>query len=302
MANQANKNNSEEEVWNAILACEQILEAMPNDRHSLSTLSNAYEQVGDIVRSKEYMMRLAEVVIDENDQSTATDVRTRLLNFADDPKAQELMTALDALVPIDVVTLAQESTPPTATIEPVAVDPSARPPVAAKTRGSGGHDPNLTEEIALAWTLQQAQVLSDDEYSNVVDDLTRLSSGDALVTVSVFHVLQDRQSGSLEKALNTAASNSGCPIIALSNFQITQNVALLLPMDFMISRGVVPYEVMGKHVLVALLNPHDKKLRIDVEAAIGRPCFFYLVAPAEFDKALGRIEAVLEGGDEDVKP
>ena len=42
-----NKKDLEAEIWNAINAFEQMLEAMPNDRVSLEALSHAYEQIGD---------------------------------------------------------------------------------------------------------------------------------------------------------------------------------------------------------------------------------------------------------------
>ena len=61
MAKQPEKKSKEEleaEVWSAISAFEQILEAIPNDRASLEALSNTYEQIGDHTKAKEYMLRL----------------------------------------------------------------------------------------------------------------------------------------------------------------------------------------------------------------------------------------------------
>ena len=72
----------EEEIWSAISAFEQILEAMPNDRASLEALTHAYEQIGDHTRSAEYAMQLAEVVIDSGDDKAAAELVEKLRNEA----------------------------------------------------------------------------------------------------------------------------------------------------------------------------------------------------------------------------
>jgi hypothetical protein len=316
MANDEELAGSEEEVWNAILACEQIVEAMPTDRHSLRTLSNAYEQVGDLVKSQEYMIRLAEVVLAEQDAAAAVEMQKRLAKFSDDESMLELIASLRALSPADALAEADDLSVPARDLEIITDSPAPREgavPASSRSRSStttrrvrtAGKEPvagvNLPEEIALAWSLHEDGVINEEEYTYIVEDLTRLSGGDTELTISVFHVLGDRQSPGLEKALTTAAAAHGTPIIALSSFLITRATAQLLSQEFMIRRGVIPYEVMGNRVLVAIMNPLDKKLRKDVEQAIGLDCFFYLVAPAEFDEALTRIRATLERdpGDDD---
>ncbi|MDA0323356.1 MAG: hypothetical protein O2923_11675 [Verrucomicrobia bacterium] len=316
MANDEELGGSEEEVWNAIIACEQIVEAMPTDRHSLRTLSNAYEQVGDLVKSQEYMIRLAEVVLAEQDAAAAVDIQKRLTKFSGDESVLELIASLRALSPADALAEADDVSVPLHDLEIVADSPapgkdaapaSSRSRSSTKTRRirTASTAPvtgvNLTEEIALAWSLHEDDVFDEEEYSDIVEDLTRLSGGDTELTISVFHVLGDRQSPKLEKALTTAAAAHGTPIIALSSFAIARETAQLLSTEFMIRRGVIPYEVMGNRVLVAIMNPLDKQLRKDVEQAIGLDCFFYLVAPAEFDEALTQIRETLERdpGDDD---
>ena len=73
----------EEEIWSAISAFEQILEAMPNDRASLEALTHAYEQIGDHTRSAEYAMQLAEVVIDSGDDKAAAELVEKLQPHAE---------------------------------------------------------------------------------------------------------------------------------------------------------------------------------------------------------------------------
>ena len=89
---------SEADVWNAISAFEQILEAIPNDRTSLETLAHAYEQIGDLTKAKEYLMRLGDLVVSESDADSAEEVLESLKSFTDDdPAAQELAGKLGEL-------------------------------------------------------------------------------------------------------------------------------------------------------------------------------------------------------------
>ena len=75
--------NLEEEVWNAIAAFEQILEAMPNDRASLEALCHAYEQIGDHTRAKDYVIRLVDVLVEEGDGAAAKRLSDRLVAYSD---------------------------------------------------------------------------------------------------------------------------------------------------------------------------------------------------------------------------
>jgi tetratricopeptide (TPR) repeat protein len=97
MAAKKEKQDLEAEVWNAITAFEQILEAMPNDRASLEALSHAYEQIGDLTKAKEYFLRLGNVLMDEGDAAAGADLLERLRPFAaDDEEAAELVSKIEA--------------------------------------------------------------------------------------------------------------------------------------------------------------------------------------------------------------
>ena len=50
------------------------------------------------------------------------------------------------------------------------------------------------------------------------------------------------------------------------------------------------FELMGNDALVAILNPYDTQLPRDMEDLTGKTCHRYLVTPADFDAALGKIK------------
>ena len=84
------------EPWSAIAAFEQIIDAIPNDRQSLESRSNIYEQIGDFAKAKEYMLRLAVVLLEENDCDACRALVERLRRYAaDDPEAQKILARLE---------------------------------------------------------------------------------------------------------------------------------------------------------------------------------------------------------------
>jgi len=268
----------EAEVWNAIAAFEQILEAMPTDRVSLQTLSDAYERVGDHTRAKDYLMRLANVLLDENDVDGAGGLLGRLAKYKDeDLEAAELIARIEALGP--------------ATAEAGAASNKASKEDDAAERHAAV---NITSELAFAWNLLQARELTQEEYSRVVEQLSDASTANLLSTVSVLHVLQDQDYVSLPQVIAFAGKECSTPVVSLSSFELRPEAVSLLPLDFVVRRGALVFEVMGAHCLVAVMNPYDQQLRQDVESTSGRPCHFYIASPSEFDAAVATIKELAE--------
>jgi hypothetical protein len=287
--------DQESEVWSAIAAFEQILEAIPNDRTSLATLAHAYEQIGDLARAKDYTVRLADIVLGEADHQEAKNILPKLALYAvGDAAAEEALKRLQAFVETagDVpgdAPRAEGKEKDKKESRAVVQSP------AAKATASGRTSFNIANELPLAWNLLKANELTQEEYSNVVQDLTELFSTDAAVTVSVLHVLHDRSFKNLPKVLARLAKDCGTPIIAISNFELQPEAFSLLPLDFIVKRGVVLFDFFGDAALAVILNPYDKELMKDVEHIAGRKCFFYLTPPAEFDHAVGKLRAWFEG-------
>ncbi|MEI6563285.1 MAG: hypothetical protein WCO42_03135 [bacterium] len=263
----------ESQVWSAIAAFEQIVETIPNDRVSLEALSHAYEQVGDLSRARDYLTRLASVVIDEKDRDAAEFLRERLLRFAaTDPVAREAGAKIEAFLSAGL--------PQAKTFE-LATDAQS---IETKNRiATESRNAHVASELSFAWTLFQAGELSQEDYALVAQDLSAVSTSSAPVTVSVLHALHDRGHRSLERIMSFASRDSGVPVIPLSLFEITEAARSLLPLDFMIRYGVMPFELMGSDVLVAVLNPYNRQLRENVQTAIGRRCHIFMAGPGEFD-------------------
>jgi tetratricopeptide (TPR) repeat protein len=271
--------DAESDVWNAIAAFEQILEAIPDDRASLEALLHAYQQIGDVARATEYFLRLADVLIREEDHEAARALaKATSPAVAADPRVTEWLGQFQSVVSEDGGAVSESGG--------ATVDASHRETVLAKRF-------NLADELSFAWMLMEGGVVTQEEYSGIVQDLTEMSGGQDSATVSVLHVIENRGFKNIARIMGYAAAQCGTPILSLSSFDIQSNAAALLPMDFMIKRGVLVFDLFGHTGLAVAMNPQSQELRDDVEVVAGRACHYYLALPSEFDKALERIDEML---------
>jgi len=285
----------ENQVWSAIAVFEQIVQTIPDDRVSLEALSHAYEQVGDHTRAREYLIRLANVLVDESDREAVETVQERLKRFAGtDESAAETELRIEQFLSTAGVAAPVPAAPAAAAVR---TPQPADPQVAAEIQKRAAP---VAAELSFAWNLFQAGELDQEEYAAVAQDLTELSAADKPVTVSVMHVLHDRGSRRIERIMLYASRTCGVAILPLSSFDPPRDAYTLLPLDFMVRQGVVVFELLGRDALVGILNPYNLELRRDVETLTGRRCHFYLAPPGEFDTLLetirNRLAAAAEVG------
>jgi hypothetical protein len=266
----------ENQVWSAIATFEQIVETLPNDRVSLEALSSAYEQVGDLARARDYLVRLVNVLVDAGDHEAAGLFQERLLlHAATDPEAKAAETRLEALLvsgkpaPREFDLTGELSVGTTGKQEEVDLRSS-----------------HVAAELSYAWSLFQADQLTQEEYAQVAQDLSEVSASNAAVTVSVLHVLHDRASRNLDRVLAYSAQDAAMPVIPLILFEVPEATMDLLPADFIVRYGVMVFALLGNDALVIILNPQNKALKKKVEQMLNRRCHFYLATPADFDALL----------------
>lgn len=276
----------ENQIWNAIAAFEQIVETIPDDRVSLEALSHAYEQVGDLSRAREYLIRLADVIVEEKDREAAALLRERMNNHADDNKVRDAIQRLDTLLAAGKTAREFEISPePDEKAAPRAVDGEAKRKN-EETERRGAH---VAAELAFAWSLFEAKQLTQEEYAQIAQDLSEVSTSHTPVTISVLHALHDRTQRNLDIIIAYASRESGTPVIPLSLFDVQASNFQLLPQEFVIRYGAMVFDMMSKDALVVLLNPFNRNLREDVEKLCGKRCHFFLTTPADFDAIIEKM-------------
>ncbi len=260
--------DAETEIWNAIAYFEKILEALPHDRLSLETLVSAYEKVGDHTRAQAYTLRLAKVLIEEEDEDGISDLLVKIKQFdRNDPEVKATISSLENLKPEKVMAVVRDD-----------MDQLSR------------RSTNIAGEISMAWNLLQAGKLNQEDYARVVHDLSENSARALDIPVSTLHVLQDRNHPGFNDIIEFVASACSLPLLSLSSFDLQPATTAQLPLEFCIQRGVIAFEHMGNDLLVAILNPYDTQLARDMEDLTGKTCHRYLVTPLDFDAALGKIK------------
>ena len=103
--------------------------------------------------------------------------------------------------------------------------PEIRPPLV-------GPDDRKDAEVNLAWTLFQEGQLSQEDYSQALQDLTAMESKSVNVPITVLHVLWDRSYSHFSGLVTHLSRKYGIPFLSLSGFELQEELYLLLPLDF----------------------------------------------------------------------
>lgn len=251
---------------------EQILEVMPDDLFTLRALYETSLKMQRTEKAFETLTRLDDQARAAQNAEMIDFVLDQYQSIAED--SSEVQGRIARLEEIkNVIVLMQD-----AEMQPA-------DPVQKKTGGGG----RLDAEMALAWELFQDGHISQDEYSNVLHDLTEMSSRQMGVPVTVLHILHDRQFGKMERLMTHLCQKYEMPIMMLSRFEGDEETGAVLPLEFVSRNGAVPFAQVGGDLLVAVLNPLDKELLDEVQQLSGRRCHPYLVMPDEYDLYLDKI-------------
>ena len=265
---------SDSHIQTAISMFESIIESMPTDRVSLEALAQAYAQIGNTAKARDYLLKLAHVVADESDRETAEHVSTLLKPYiGSDPLVAEAARHLDEML----------RRPSLA--EGAKKNEAAATPEAAALRNHNV----IADEMEFAWNLLRAGELSQEEYASVIQVLTDLSASGNIMTISVLHALMDLHSAKLESVLNYTAKQSDMPIIPLGSFDPQPESYNMLPLSYIVRQGVIPFERIGPDILVAVLNPYNKTVLEEVGTATRHKCHYFLTSPADFDNCINAI-------------
>ncbi len=294
--------DKESDVFSTIMAFEEVLEVMPDDRGALESVANAYEELGDQKQAANYAMRLVRVLLDEGDAVAAAEWVAKLRAHADDnPEVNALIEEVESLTGEGGKRESSAPSTPTEASTSTDTSPETTTPH-APTRSPSTEDAalkgvslqrNLADEMAFAWNLLQVELLSEEEYSSVVQDLSELATAEQAGTVSVLHVLRGRGHRNLDKIMVAVARDAYMPLIDLQCFDIQLEAAQRLPFELTVNRGALAFEHIGPEILVALLNPFDDNLRKNISTLTESKCHWYLTTPDGFDKAVAAIKELL---------
>ena len=285
------KQTGAEQVNEAVSFFEQMLQTMPEDRVSLEVLSQAYEQAGETAKACDLLARLARVIERDHDEEAAKVLAQRLALHAGNALADHALTQLTHF--LSAAHAITSTIPEKPGVE--ATKTSIAENALRLINGPAERRAIVSQELDFAWLLHEQGLLSEDQYASVVNDITDLSASATPLPVSVLHLYHDRQLPNIDRVITFAAEKSGVPLLPLTSFEPQAAAYELLPLDYMVIKGVIPFELMSHDLLVATLNPLNEMLLRELEKLTGRHCHLYFVQPSEFDTTLEKIRKLLQG-------
>lgn len=262
-------------IHEAIAFFEKMLQTMPDDRVSLEFLAGAYEQTGKPEKARQAWVQLAQAVLRAGDTEQATALRPRLDPYLGDAQVAELVGRLEELL--------AAAARPGGTIMRLG---GTRSEAAGTLEPGQLHMAAAFEEVNLAWLLHERGFLDSAEYENLTVELTEGSHDIPASPVSALCGLHRIHPEKTDAAVLLLAEMYATVPLRLDAFEMDVAAASALPAVFVRIKGTIPFARMGRTLLVALLNPSDRKLRAEVEALAGCPCAFFLAHPGNLATAL----------------
>lgn len=258
-----------EDLQQTAAMLEQILEVMPDDLFTLRSLYGTWLKLEEPEEALECLKRLDDGARAAQNGEMIAFVIEQYESIVE--QLPELCNRIDRLQESQMV------------MDLMNAAPAAPKPLPERKGG-------IDSEMALAWELFQDEQLSQEEYSNVLHDLTEMSSRDVGVPVTVLHVLHDRNFSRFDRLMTHLCQKSSVPVISLAQFEEDEEVREILPLDFMSRHGALPFGQVGGDLMLAVLNPMDRMLVQQAEELSGRCCHVYLVPPQEYDQRLMQIK------------
>lgn len=271
-----NKNDFENISEESMQMFKQILEAMPDDTLALRSLYQAYLQRGEMENAFYYLCQWATHL-----ESTETEEARSLLQ-----KMEQFSEQMD-----DEARAISENLERIASSESNATRASARGKE-SKPQSAGSAD--LDAELSLAWRLFKADQLTQEEYSEVMNDITEISVHDANTLVSVLHILGQQSFKRVNRVINYLVEKSEVPFVNLMSIEIPENVAAKLPIDFYSHRAALPFGMVGETLQLAVLNPFNNSIVAEAERLSNCKCYTYLVTAQDYDESLQKCRSLLE--------
>ncbi len=255
---------SREELEQNVVMLEQILEVMPDDLFTMRSLFEASLTLEQPEKAFGTLQRLDELSCSSGNLEMIDYVLAQYRSIAEDDadiqaKMARLQTVKNGMMPS-----------------------GEEPPSEPAAEGGG----RIEAEMALAWDLYQDEVVSQEEYSSILHDLTELSGNKMGVPVTVLHILHDRQFSRFERLMTHLCQKYSMPVMVLSQFDENEEISRLLPLEFMSANGAIPFARVGGDLLLGVLNPLDQELLREAETLSGSTCHPYLVQPDEYDRQL----------------
>jgi tetratricopeptide (TPR) repeat protein len=261
---------------------EIITQSQPQDYQSLEILKEAYAKLGREQEVVTTSKRIAQAYVQMGQLSSAIlEYETILQRCPDDPDV------LSALAQI-------ESRATSFPGEPVAAEPAApaRPAGSAPakdTKTPGKAPPKDMEDgrRTMQKIFVESKLISAGDFDLCWPN-PDLSQPGGIVEPFI-QILADKGILPVDKALKILTDKSRLAYLPLDRYELDTELARTFPADVCRRWCVLPFDRMGKSVLVATANPFNQQAVKDLAESTPHRLLHYLTTPAELVKCLRKV-------------
>ncbi len=280
----------EQQYLRTVEMFEAIVASQPSDYQSLAILREAYDKLGRTDEARDTAFKLARALAQGNQLGeAASECRLLLEQNPDHADAAKLLAAIEQ-AQAQGNQLSQESggsrDQDTQHNIPASEVTTGDPATPLPLPKSGDLDHSGTD--AFVKVLVAEKILTNQVKGPLLKKLAeRLpESIQAGATLTLFQLIVEEQVAQRDDLLSLIVSKSAKPYLPLSDYDVDRDIAFLLPRQLCFERCIIPFDLIGRSVLVATTNPFDATTMKLVADTLDYSVFWYVSPPDEILKAL----------------
>ncbi len=274
-------NQSEEaQLRQTIEMFEVITQSQPLDYQSLEILKEAYLKLGmekEVLRTSN---RVAQAYVHLGQLSSAIlEYETILQRHPDDSEAMMAMAQIENKAN-DLTNLAGAETD-------AFIRQPGGPPKRAMARPTGVPVEIDDGRQVMSRLFVEGKLMTAGDFQLCWQ--TPSSEKPARPTEPFIYLLADKGIIPIEKSLRILSDRSRLAFLYLDKYDLDIETARRFPRDACLRWCVLPFDHMGKAVMIATANPFNKQAASEMEQATKLRIIWYLVAPADLLKLIGKV-------------
>lgn len=288
---------SEEEVQQLLRTVEMfeaITQAQADDYQSLEILKETYSKLEQKEDSLRIALKLADAYEKQGQVFKAIlECEGILQEYPEQADVRRRLTELEGQAN-RTVTEPTAPPPPAADSKPKAAAPAPTGvPTGQALRQMAEEGDRALADVLIAEKLATPQALQPLlQQLKAMRNVPHPEKGLPLVLTQL---IVNEQYAKLDDVLTVMLNKSSLPYLPLAYYDIDRDTSSCLPLEVCWQLGILPFDQIGRCILVATSNPFQAMAHRAVEATLKTNLFWYVAAPADIATALRRVHH-LEGG------
>jgi len=292
-------NEEQEQIRQTIEMFEVIIQANPQDTHSMEILKEAYMNSGEQAKAVQVGRKLAEAYVEMGQYSSALLEYEGILQM--EPDNAEIMAALgdlgQKLHEMQAEEQARQSEGDKLALNEVMVDGSSGDLIATertkskdeerKSKATPEKKPDESND-KLGKFLIQNRIVTEDVVTRAMDavrEKNKAVEGQKL-TISLIEEIVTRGSLDMDVVIGGILNRLKFAYIPLDCYDIDRQVVKMLPENITFGNLMVPFDLISRTLMIAISNPFDSEAMKAVQQQMDYHIEWYLASPKVISKTI----------------